>query len=206
MEPMTATTLLCEHKIIPVVVVKNEAQAMGLARALLEGGISVIEITLRHGFALKAIELVKARFPQMTVLAGTVTDSKAMLNATQAGADGIISPGISEELLTLALDQKTAYLPGVASPSGVMVAMQHKIEMCKLFPASVVGGIAMLKALNGPFPGMRFCPTGGIQKNNYKEYLALSNVACVGGSWLVPSAAVENHEWDRIIELCKDVD
>ena len=171
------------QKIVPVVVIENERQAVGLSDALLAGGINVIEITLRNAFGIRAIELVKQTFPDMLTLAGTVNSSQSMVDVVNAGVDGIISPGVTEALLRTATEQKIAYLPGVATPSDVLLGMQYGLAEFKLFPATVVGGVGALKAFGGPFPQLRFCPTGGVGEDNYRDFLALPNVMCVGGSW-----------------------
>ena len=195
--------LLEGQKIVPVVVIENESQALGLAKALIDGGINVIEITLRNDFGVKAIELIKREFPDMVVLAGTVNTAAQMVAVVRAGVDGIISPGITKNLVDTAKSQGIPYLPGVSSASEVMIAIEHGLSECKLFPATVVGGISALKAFNGPFANMRFCPTGGVSESNYRDFLALPNVMCVGGSWVAPSGLVREEKWDQITELCK---
>jgi len=182
--------MIGDQKVLPVVVIENERQALGLAKALLDGGVNVIEITLRNSYGVKAIELIKHKFPEMVVLAGTVNLPAQMVAVVKAGVDGIISPGITESLLTTAKQQGIPYLPGVGTASEVMLALEHGLHECKLFPATVVGGIGALKAFNGPFGNMRFCPTGGVNSDNYQDFLALPNVMCVGGSWLASSKLV----------------
>ena len=194
--------LLKGEKVVPVVAIDNEQQALGLAEALIKGGINVIEITLRNDYAIRAIEPIKQRFPELITLAGTVNNQQAMKDVVNAGADGVISPGITEALLETAQQHKVVYLPGVASASEVLLAMQYGLQECKLFPATVVGGVAALKALQGPFPEMRFCPTGGINEHNYQEFLSLPNVMCVGGSWLAPSKLIKDQDWAAITKLC----
>ncbi len=195
--------LLKGQKVVPVVVIDNEEQAIGLAKALLDGGISVIEITLRNDFGIKAIKLVKEQFPQMLILAGTVNTSEQMEAVVEAGADGIVSPGITASLLETAKRLKIPYLPGVASATDVLFAIENGLNECKLFPATVVGGIGAIKALGGPFPDIRFCPTGGVSKDNYNDFLELSNVMCVGGTWVAPTSLVQQGKWSEITDLCK---
>jgi len=197
--------LLNNQKVVPVVVIENEQQAMAMPQALLDGGVNVIEITLRHPFAIEAIELVKKHFPQMLVFAGTVTTSEDMRTVVDLGADGIVSPGITERLATTASELNTAYLPGVATGSDILFAKEHGLNELKLFPATVVGGVSALKAFNGPFGDVSFCPTGGVSAANYQDFLALPNVMCVGGSWVVPSDAARNGDWQTITELCKAI-
>ncbi len=197
--------LLDGQQIVPVVVIEDEAQALGLAQALLDGGINVIEITLRNDYGVKAIELIKQKFPDMVVLAGTVNTEAQMVAVVKAGVDGIISPGISVSLLETAKRQNIPYLPGVATASEVMLAIEHGLTECKLFPASVVGGMSALNAFNGPFTSVSFCPTGGVSASNYQEFLDLPNVMCVGGTWLAPSKLVKEHKWAEITDLCLQV-
>ncbi len=197
--------LIGDQKVVPVVVIENEEQAMSLAQALLDGGVNVIEITLRDAYAVKAINVIKKNFSEMVVIAGTVTSSAQMAAVVEAGADAIVSPGISESLLKTAKEQCIPYLPGVATASDVMLAMSYGLHECKLFPATVVGGIGALKAFSGPFGEIKFCPTGGVNEANYQDFLALSNVMCVGGSWIASSSAVKNGEWSAITAACKAV-
>ena len=196
-------SMLAGQQIVPVVVIENENAALGLAEALLAGGVKVIEITLRNQFGLTAIELIKQRFPEMLVLAGTVKNGSEMRDVVNAGGEGIISPGLTPELLQTAQELNIPYLPGIATASDILLAMQYGLSECKLFPATVVGGLDALKAYAGPFPEMRFCPTGGVGPENYQDFLALPNVMCVGGSWLAPSQAVRDGDWERITQLCK---
>ena len=202
---MLVSEMLDGQKVVPVVVIENREQAMGLAQALLDGGINVIEITLRDAYAIKAIEVIKQHFPDMVVLAGTVTSPAQMVAVVNVGVDAIISPGITESLLKTAKQQGIPYLPGVATASDLMLAMEYGLRECKLFPATVVGGISALKAFSGPFSEIRFCPTGGVSESNYHDFLALPNVMCVGGSWLAPSSLVRNADWAAITDLCKAV-
>jgi 2-dehydro-3-deoxyphosphogluconate aldolase/(4S)-4-hydroxy-2-oxoglutarate aldolase len=202
---MLVSEMLNGQKVLPVVVIENQQQALGLAQALLDGGVNVIEITLRNAYGIKAIEVIKQNFPDMVVLAGTVNLPAQMVAVVKAGVDAIISPGITESLLKTAKQQAIPYLPGVATASEVMLAIEYGLRECKLFPATVVGGIGALKAFGGPFGEMKFCPTGGVSESNYRDFLALPNVMCVGGSWLAPSNLVGNGDWDAITELCKAV-
>lgn len=195
--------LLNGQKIVPVVVIENKQEALGLAQALIDGGIQVIEITLRNSYGIQAITDVKNAFPDMLTLAGTVNNAQTMLDVMAAGADGIISPGITDSLLRTALEKKIPYLPGVATASEVLTAMEYGLSECKLFPATVVGGVSALKAFSGPLSKMKFCPTGGVEKDNFKDFLALPNVMCVGGSWIAPSSLIAQADWQGISELCQ---
>lgn len=196
--------MLNGQRIVPVVVIENQQQAVGLAQALIDGGITVIEITLRNNYGMQAIKDVKNAFPEMLTLAGTVNTAQSMLEVMEAGADGIISPGITDSLLNTALENGFPYLPGVATASEVLTAMEYGLSECKLFPATVVGGVSALKAFSGPLSKMKFCPTGGVGEANYKDFLALKNVMCVGGSWIAPSSLIAQGNWQGISELCQD--
>lgn len=199
----TMGELLNDQRIVPVVVIENKQQAIGLAGALVDGGVNMIEITLRNEFGIHAIEAVKSAFPEMLTLAGTVNSAHAMREVVSAGVDGVISPGLTESLLSTAIEQNIAYLPGVATPSEVLLGMEYGLTELKLFPATVVGGVGALKALSGPFPELKFCPTGGVSEANYLEFLALKNVMCVGGSWLAPASMIAEQDWGGITDLCK---
>ena len=196
--------LIPGQEVVPVVVIEDQQQAQGLAQALLDGGINVIEITLRDAYAVSAIEYIKQNFPDMVILAGTVTSSEQLREVVKAGADGIISPGLTPALLETAKEQDIAYLPGVASGSDILLGMEYGLTEFKLFPATVVGGVGALKAFSGPFGQIRFCPTGGVSPSNVKEFLALPNVMCVGGSWIAPQGLVRDGNWAEITRLCKE--
>lgn len=202
---VVVSEMLRGQQVLPVVVIDNEEQALGLAQALLNGGVNVIEITLRNSYAVTAIELIKKNFPEMLVLAGTVTLANEMAEVSKAGADAVISPGITESLLKAADEVGIPYLPGVATGSDILLAMEYGLTECKLFPATVVGGISALKAFGGPFVDMMFCPTGGVSESNFRDFLALPNVMCVGGSWIAPTKLVQEGDWAAITERCKTV-
>ncbi|WP_419831947.1 bifunctional 4-hydroxy-2-oxoglutarate aldolase/2-dehydro-3-deoxy-phosphogluconate aldolase [Endozoicomonas atrinae] len=193
------------YPVMPVMVIESIEQALPMAQALYDGGISVFEITLRSDCAIAAIELIKSNMPDCLVGAGTVINIEQLQAVHQAGADFVITPGATTELLETARDQNILLLPGVSSASDAMQAMVFGFNVLKLFPAEVVGGQSMLKSLAGPFPQVSFCPTGGIGPDNYRDYLALGNVECVGGSWLVPKSAVELGNWGEITRLAKEV-
>jgi 2-dehydro-3-deoxyphosphogluconate aldolase/(4S)-4-hydroxy-2-oxoglutarate aldolase len=188
-------------RIVPVIVITDVVQAVPLAHALLAGGVDVMEITLRHAAGLPAIEAVARQVPQMCVGAGTVTRASEMTRARDAGARFALSPGMSDELVQAALDCALPFIPGVMTPGEVMRAREHGFGLLKLFPAEQAGGVGMLKALAGPLPEMRFCPTGGVSPSNLAQYLKQPNVAMVGGSWLTPAAALEQGRWQDITDL-----
>lgn len=199
----TVESLLQGQQVVPVVAIENEQQALGLAAALIDGGIKVIEITLRSKFGIDAIEIVSKTFPEMLVVAGTVNSAQDAVDVVNAGAQGVVSPGITSSLMNRVNELGVAYLPGVATPSEIMLAMAGGLTECKLFPAKVVGGIGALKAFSGPFASMRFCPTGGVGVDNYQDFLAQPNVMCVGGTWIAPTKMIQAQDWAGITALCK---
>lgn len=200
---MTALDVLGISPIVPVVVLDDPKDALPLAEALLEGGIAVMEITLRSDAALASIETIARELPEMNVGAGTVINPSQMKAVKEAGGKFSFSPGISTSLLDYAKAENISFIPGVATASEVMLAIENGIEGCKLFPATAVGGIELLKGFGGPFASMRFCPTGGVSPNNMNDFLALPNVLCVGGSWIVPKTSVAEGDFANITRLCQ---
>lgn len=174
--------------VLPVIQVDKAEDILPIGEALIAGGINALEITLRTSAGLDAIKLAKKSLPEAIVCAGTVTNSEQLSQAVDAGAEFIVTPGITEKLLAEAVSKKIELIPGIASPSELMLGRQFGLTHFKLFPAAVVGGMAMLKAMGGPFPDVRFCPTGGLNAENFIDYLSLPNVFCVGGSWMVVSS------------------
>ena len=201
---MTAKEVMQISPIVPVIALEHVEDALALAEALLEGGIAVMEITLRTEAGLKAIEAIAKSLPQMHVGAGTVLNASDMKQALLHGAQFVFSPGISEELMNASKEMNISLIPGVATASEVMLAKNNGFEHCKLFPATLAGGVEALKAFGGPFASMRFCPTGGVSLANLNDFLALPNVLCVGGSWIVPKAAIEKKDFKYITTLCKE--
>ncbi|ANH49027.1 keto-deoxy-phosphogluconate aldolase [Helicobacter pylori] len=191
--------------IVPVVVVEDLKDAVPLAQSLVEGGIPIIEVTLRSNCALEAIELIAKNVPKMRVGAGTILNSNQLEQAQNRGAEFLISPGLTPSLLEYAKKKDMPLIPGVSSSSEVMQALELGYNALKFFPAEYCGGAKLLNAFNGPFKGVKFCPTGGISVDNMHVYLKLENVLCVGGSWLTPKNLVQNKEWDKIVEICKRV-
>jgi 2-dehydro-3-deoxyphosphogluconate aldolase/(4S)-4-hydroxy-2-oxoglutarate aldolase len=189
--------------VIPVVTIMDAGQAVPLARALVRGGVRVIEITLRTPVALDAIRAVASEVPEISLGAGTVLGARDLENAARAGAAFAISPGATPALLSAAKDGPIPFLPGVATPSDIMAALEFGFDHLKVFPASVFGGVESLNALRGPFPGVRFCPTGGITIESAPRFLALANVRCVGGSWLTPPSALALGDWALIEQLAR---
>lgn len=191
-------------RVVPVIVLSDEAQAVPLAHALLEGGIDVMEITLRSGVALRAIEAVARAVPKMHLGAGTVTRAAEVAQVINAGAKFALSPGCTDALVEAVRKANLPFIPGVMTPGEVMRARDHGFTLMKLFPASQAGGIGMLKALGAPLPDVRFCPTGGVSTDNLRDFLALPNVAMAGGSWLTPSDALRQGDWKRIARLARE--
>ncbi|XNZ32333.1 bifunctional 4-hydroxy-2-oxoglutarate aldolase/2-dehydro-3-deoxy-phosphogluconate aldolase [Helicobacter pylori] len=189
--------------IVPVVVVENIKDAVPLAQSLIEGGIPIIEVTLRSSCALEAIELIAKNVPKMRVGAGTILNPTQLEQAQNRGAEFLISPYLTIKLLEHAKKKDMPLIPGVSSSSEVMQALELGYNALKFFPAEYCGGVKLLNAFNGPFKGVKFCPTGGVSVDNMRSYLALENVVCVGGSWLTPKDLVQNKEWDKITEICK---
>ncbi|MGQ2922204.1 MAG: bifunctional 4-hydroxy-2-oxoglutarate aldolase/2-dehydro-3-deoxy-phosphogluconate aldolase [Hydrogenophaga sp.] len=191
-------------RVVPVIVLSDEAQAAPLAHALLEGGIDVMEITLRSGVALRAIEAVARAVPKMHLGAGTVTRAAEVAQVINAGAKFALSPGCTDALVEAVRKANLPFIPGVMTPGEVMRARDHGFTLMKLFPASQAGGIGMLKALGAPLPDVRFCPTGGVSTDNLRDFLALPNVAMAGGSWLTPTDALRQGDWKRIARLARE--
>ncbi|UOS38752.1 bifunctional 4-hydroxy-2-oxoglutarate aldolase/2-dehydro-3-deoxy-phosphogluconate aldolase [Helicobacter pylori] len=189
--------------IIPVVVIEDIKDAVPLAQSLIEGGIQIIEVTLRSSCALEAIELIAKNVPKMRVGVGTILNPTQLEQAQNRGAEFLISPGLTIKLLEYAKKKDMPLIPGVSSSSEVMQALELGYNALKFFPAEYCGGVKLLNAFNGPFKGVKFCPTGGISTDNMHSYLNLENVLCVGGSWLTPKNLIQNKEWDKITEICK---
>ena len=197
------TDVLNAGPVMPVMVIKNLDDAVPLAKALVAGGIKVLEITLRTPIALEAIRLISQEVKEAIVGAGTITTPEQLKAAEDAGAVFAISPGLTPALLRAAKEGNIALIPGISTLSELMVGMEAGLDHFKFFPAEAAGGIPMLKSIAGPIPQVTFCPTGGISPENYNAYLSLNNVACVGGSWLVPEDAVKQKNWAKVTELAK---
>lgn len=194
----SAAEVLELSPVVPVVVLDDATQAVPLAKALVRGGIRTIEVTLRTPAALEAIERLVAEVPDIVVGAGTITEPGHAARAAKAGARYLVTPGCTERLLDAAENTGLPYLPGVSTASEAMVVAERGQPAMKFFPAEPSGGVPYLKALAGPLPELRFCPTGGITPDNAPNYLALPNVRCVGGSWLAPNALIAAGSWALI--------
>ena len=191
-------SLCARARIMPVITIAREADILPLADALAVGGLSVLEITLRSVHGLTAIRLLREQRPQLCVGAGTVLDKAMLAAAIEAGAQFIVTPGSTAELLQAGLESPVPLLPGIASASDIMLGYALGYRRFKLFPAEVCGGTAALKAFGGPFAGVKFCPTGGVNPGNLQRYMAQPNVICVGGTWMFDSQWVEQGDWARI--------
>ena len=189
--------------VIPVIVIENVSAALPLARALVAGGVRVLEITLRTPAALASVATIAREVPDAVVGVGTVTRPEDLVASRQAGATFAVSPGLTPLLAQAAAESGLPLLPGTMTPSDVIGAIAAGYRQMKLFPAQQAGGIGMLKAMAGPFPDIVFCPTGGIKYESAPDFLALANVACVGGSWLTPQAAIAAGDWAAITDLAR---
>jgi len=189
--------------VIPVIVIDRAEDAVPLATALYNGGLKVLEVTLRTEFGLAAISAIRKALPEAVVGAGTVVTAEDVRNAKAAGAEFLVSPGCTLTLLAAARAEGIPLLPGVNSPSEAMLLLEQGQRHLKFFPAEAAGGVPMLKSILGPLPQLRFCPTGGINPDNAMEYLSLANVACVGGTWMLDKAAIAAGDWAEIERLSR---
>ncbi|MFE6662432.1 bifunctional 4-hydroxy-2-oxoglutarate aldolase/2-dehydro-3-deoxy-phosphogluconate aldolase [Streptomyces sp. NPDC057697] len=187
--------------VVPVVVLEDAADAVPLARALVAGGLPAIEVTLRTAAALDAITSIAAEVPDAVVGAGTVISVRNVADTVAAGARFLVSPGWTDGLLDAMKASGVPFLPGVSTTSEVVALLERGVTEMKFFPAEAAGGTAYLKALSAPLPQARFCPTGGISPDSAPSYLALPNVGCVGGSWMVPADAIAAKDWARVERL-----
>lgn len=203
MNALTALQVMQDAPVIPVIVLNDVAHAVPMARALLAGGIRMLEITLRTPQALACMEAIARDVPDAVVGAGTVRSPADAQAAAMAGARFAVSPGYTHAVGKACRELGLPLLPGVATGSEIMMAQEDGLTELKFFPALQAGGPAMLKAWSGPFGDVRFCPTGGVTEANAPELLALPNVVCVGGSWLTPADAMASGDWARITQLAK---
>ncbi len=199
----TISQIMHTAPVIPVITIEKLEHAIPLARALVDGGLPVLEVTLRTKCALAAISAIANELPEAIVGAGTIINRTTYEQARAAGAQFIVSPGFTAELLACYEENQLPFLPGVNTPGEIMRLLEAGISAMKFFPAEAAGGIPMLKAFSAPLPQALFCPTGGISMSNAREYLALPNVACVGGSWMVSKNLVDNRQWQDIKALAK---
>jgi len=202
--PFTALQVMQDAPVIPVIVLNDVAHAVPMAHALVAGGIRMLEVTLRTPQALACIEAIAREVPDAVVGAGTVRSKADAQAAANAGARFAVSPGYTSAVGQACRDVGLALLPGVATGGEIMMAQEDGFTQLKFFPAMQAGGPAMLKAWSGPFFDVMFCPTGGVTMQNAPDFLALPNVVCVGGSWIVPADTMVKGEWARITQLAKD--
>ncbi|MGL9724018.1 bifunctional 4-hydroxy-2-oxoglutarate aldolase/2-dehydro-3-deoxy-phosphogluconate aldolase [Sodalis sp. (in: enterobacteria)] len=200
----SAETILTSGPVVPVIVIQKREHAVPLAKALVAGGVKVLEVTLRTPCAMDAIRAIAQEVPEAIIGAGTVTNAQQLAEVTAAGAQFAISPGLTEPLLKAANAGSIPLIPGISTVSELMLGMDYGLREFKFFPAEANGGVKALQAIAGPFSQVRFCPTGGISPANYRDYLALKSVLCIGGSWLVPNDALEQGDYARITQLAKD--
>ncbi len=199
----SAESVLKSGPVVPVIVINHIEEAVPVAKALVAGGVKVLEVTLRTDCAIEAIRRIAKEVPEAIVGAGTVINPQQLAQVTEAGAQFAISPGLTDALLKAAAGS-IPLIPGISTVSELMLGMSYGLNEFKFFPAEANGGVKALKAIAGPFSQVRFCPTGGISPENYRNYLALESVLCIGGSWLVPSDAVKAGDYQRITELAKE--
>ncbi len=197
-QKITMDEILSLGPVIPVLSIADVDQAVPLARALVAGGLRVIEVTLRTDCALDAIRQIAESVDDVIVGAGTVLSAQDLEKAKNAGARFAVSPGATPALLRAAQQGDLPFLPGVTTPSEIIAAREQGFSRLKFFPAAAAGGISMLKAFAGPFSDVVFCPTGGIREDNLKDYLALANVVCVGGTWLAPADVLMCKDWEAV--------
>ncbi len=202
---ISSADIFKQGPVVPVLVIDQLEDAIPIAEALLEGGISVLEVTLRTDAAVDIIAKIAQELPEAYIGAGTVTNRQQLADVTAAGAKFAISPGLTADLLQAGKEGTIPLIPGISNISDLMKANDAGYDHLKFFPAEAAGGVKTLKSIGGPFPNTVFCPTGGIGPNNYQEYLALPNVRCVGGSWLCPQEVIENKTWQVITDLALKV-
>ncbi|GLR12794.1 ketohydroxyglutarate aldolase [Chitinimonas prasina] len=204
MDKMNIRDIMRASKVMPVIVIERIEDAVPLAQALVAGGIRVLEVTLRTPVALAAVRAIAAAVPDAIVGVGTVTRPEQFAEAKAAGAVFAVTPGLTEALAQAAKAADIALLPGVMTPSEVIAALGWGFDAMKLFPAEQAGGLGMLKAMAGPFADVLFCPTGGVTVESAPRFLALPNVGCVGGSWLVPKDRIAAGDWRAVTQLARE--
>lgn len=200
----SAEEILTASPVVPVIVINDVKDAVPLAKALLAGGVRTLEVTLRTACALEAIKTIMEEVPEAIVGAGTVTTVEQFRKVSELGVEFIITPGLTASLLKEAVAGNIPVIPGIATLGELMTGAEAGLTCFKFFPAEINGGVAALKAFAGPMPDVKFCPTGGISLKNYRDYLALKNVLCVGGSWFVPTDAIEQGDFATITRMAKE--
>lgn len=195
--------ILAANPVIPVITIAKVADAVPLAEALVAGGITALEVTLRTPAAPEAIERIVREVPRAVVGVGTIRSAGDVMQAKRLGAKFLVSPGTTSGIYRAVAEAKLPFLPGIATASELMTALDAGFESVKFFPAVPAGGMAAIKALAGPFPHARFCPTGGISEANFTEWLAVPEIVAVGGSWLAPAAAIKAGNWAEITTIAR---
>jgi 2-dehydro-3-deoxyphosphogluconate aldolase / (4S)-4-hydroxy-2-oxoglutarate aldolase len=196
--------VLSSHKVIPVVVLNKSEDALPLAKALIDGGLPVAEVTFRTDAALESIKKIAESYPEIILGAGSVSTIEQVKDAVAAGAKYIVCAGFSKKVVEYCVENDIPIIPGVCTPTEVMMAQECGLNVVKFFPAEQYGGLNTIKAISGPFPKMKFVPTGGISLNNILEYLNSDKILACGGSWMVKGSLVTNGEFDKIKELVAD--
>ena len=197
------SSLLKGGLLLPIIQAEQPAQAVAIAKAMQQGGVTAVEVVLRTAAALDCISAIRAEVPELLTGAGTILSAKDAINAKAAAAQFLVSPASTQELLKAMINTELALAPGVATPSEMAMALEMGLTELKFFPAHLAGGIDMLRALAGIFQQVKFCPTGGVQLNNLADFLALPNVFVAGGSWLSPKDLVQQQHWAAITELTR---
>ena len=195
---------LAAAAVVPVVVLENVADAVPCAKAMVAGGVDVMEITFRTAAAADSIRAVAAECPDMLVGAGTIVNLEQCKQAVDCGAKFIVSPGFSDEVVGWCVENNIPVAPGCVTPTEIMAALKHGLKMVKFFPANVYGGLTAMKNLSAPFVGLKFLPTGGVNTANIKEYVDAPFIHAVGGSWVCPAAEIAAGNWDKITDLCRE--
>lgn len=196
--------LMSGHKpVIAVITIEDPKHAVPIAKALSEGGVEILEVTLRTEYGLEAIKCIREEIPTLCVGAGTLTNASQFAEIKKVGAQFAVSPGLTPALLDAAVEHQMPYLPGAITPSEILMGIERGLEYLKFFPAESSGGIDFLKSLAGPFPNIKFCPTGGVTNSNIQEYLATSNVFCAGTTWLTPRQLTKERQWKEITARAK---
>jgi len=199
------SSIMGEQKLLPIIQVNNADDGVDIAKAMYEANLRTVEVVLRSEKSAEAITAIKSALPEMIVSAGTIIDEASLKIAKDAGADFIVTPAVTERLLTALTACGLPVLPGVSTVADIVLAREHGFREMKLFPASLSGGAAFLKAVGGLFKDTRFCPTGGVSESNYQDYLSMSNIFAVGGTWVAKPEWVEAKNWQAITDACLDV-
>jgi 2-dehydro-3-deoxyphosphogluconate aldolase/(4S)-4-hydroxy-2-oxoglutarate aldolase len=197
------SSLMAQQPLLPIIQANNVEQGVNIAKAMFAAGLTVVEVVLRTPESLKALTAIKRALPELIVGAGTVTDEDILKQAIEAGADFIVTPAVSDKLLSHLTKCGVPVLPGVSNTGDILLAIEHGFTELKLFPASLSGGAPFLSAVGSVFQGIKFCPTGGVSEQNKGDYLSLNNVIAVGGTWVCPKNWVEAEDWQAITDACK---